>query len=254
MSPLEKMFSRNASVVTIIMAYYENPTMLTEHLIWWHEYRPEDIARVSFIVVDDGSPRNPAIDVVRKHTIGIDLRVFRIIPNIPWNQDGARNLGMKYCRTPWAFLTDTDHLVPHDQIGKLINFTQIEARQGEYYMPASQIKLDGTVLGEHPNTYLFNVADYWRIGGYDEDFAGSYGSDGNFRKNCQGLGLREIKTSAWHTLVYRKENIWDACTHDFSRKEGPYYRANFPHLETKRRSPAYKPERPIRFDYREEQI
>jgi hypothetical protein len=151
-------------------------------------------------------------------------------------------------------MTDMDHLLRYDQANKLINFVQIEAKLGEYYMPAAQIKLDGTVLGEHPNTFLFNVRDYWRIGGYDEDFAGAYGSDGNFRKNAKGLGLREIKTAAWNTVVYRKENIHDACTHDFSRKDGPYYRANFPHLEAKRRGPAYVAGPPLRFDWVEERI
>ena len=254
MQPLETFLGKPSPVVTIVMAYYENPYMLREHMFQWMRYRPEDIARTGFIIVDDGSPRHPAADILRGHNLNANIRCFRIKPNIPWNQDGARNLGMKYCLTGWAFLTDMDHVVPAEQINKLINFAQIEAKRGEYYMPASQIKTDGTVLGEHPNTYLFHVADYWRIGGYDEDFAGAYGSDGNFRKNAQGLGLREVKTAAWNTIVYRKEDIFDACTHDFSRKDGPYYRANFPHLEAKRRAGPYKPVNPIRFDYTEEQV
>lgn len=254
MTPLESFLSQHKPVVTIIMAYYENPQMLREHLRTWLCYRPEDRARMGFIIVDDGSPRNPAKDVMSGASSALNIRLFRIVPNIPWNQDGARNLGMKYCRSDWAFLTDMDHVVPFDHANKMLNFVQIEAREREYYMPASQVKTDGTVLGEHPNTYLFNVKDYWRIGGYDEDFAGAYGSDGNFRKNARGLGIREIKTSAWHTVVYRKEDIWDACTHDFSRKDGPYYRAHFPHLEQKRRAPAYIPNNPIRFAYVEEQI
>jgi glycosyltransferase involved in cell wall biosynthesis len=243
-----------APAVSIVMAYYENPQMLTRHIQTWFSYRPEDAARVGFIVIDDGSPRNPAKKVLYGMSAGFNIRLFRIVPNIPWNQDGARNLGMKHCMSDWAFMTDMDHVVEPDQIGKLLNFAQIEARRGEYYMPAAQLKTDGTVLGEHPNSYLFNVQDYWRIGGYDEDFAGAYGSDGNFRKNAQGLGLKEIKTSAWHTRVYRKEDIFDACTHDFSRKDGPYYRGNFPRLEAKRRGPAYRAGPPLRFEYVEESI
>ena len=246
--------SKPRAVVTIIMAYYENASMLREHLATWYRYRAEDLQRLSFIIVDDGSPRHPAKDVLKGRCAGLDVRLFTIGVNIPWNQDGARNLGMKYCRSDWAFLTDMDHVVPPAHANKMINFAQIEAKAGNYYMPASQVKTDGTVLGEHPNTYLFNVRNYWMIGGYDEDFAGAYGSDGNFRKNATGLGLREVKTSAWHTVVYRKEDIFDACTHDFSRKDGPYYRAHFPHLERKRRSQAYIPESPIRFPYVEEQI
>jgi hypothetical protein len=121
-------------------------------------------------------------------------------------------------------------------------------------MPASQIKTDGTVLGEHPNTYLMEQHDFWNCGGYDEDFAGWYGSDGNFRKNMKGLGLREIRTSAWHTIVYRKEDIFDACTHDFGRKDSAFYRAHNPALEHKRRSSAYRARNHLRFGWLEEGI
>lgn len=243
--------------VSIVMAYYENPHMLEAHLYAWRQYSEYAKGNIEFLIVDDGSPRNPAAPLLRAHCVfnRIMCRCFRIDTNIPWNQDGARNLGMKHALSDWAFMTDMDHVIPPDQADKMLHFAHVEARQHEYYMPAAQIKTDGTVLGEHPNTYLFNRRDYWNIvGGYDEDFAGAYGSDGNFRKNATGLGLREVKTSAWHTIVFRKEDIFDACTHDFSRKDGPYYRANFPNLEAKRRAPAYRPERPIRFPWHQEEI
>ena len=242
---------------TLLYAYYENPQMLREHLNIWAHYRYDARMQTKFIIVDDGSPRNPACPIVRKFRDDghddLDIRVLRIVPNIPWNQDGARNLGMRVAHTEWVYMTDMDHVVPVNQIEKLLNFANHEAKEGEYYMPASQIKLDGTVLGEHPNSYLFSVRDYWMMGGYDETFAGWYGSDGNFRKNMRA-GLKEVQTSAWHTVVYRKEDVFDACTHDFGRKDSPLYRANAPHLEVLRRSPAYKPKNHLRFDWFEETV
>lgn len=243
--------------LSIVMPYYENPHMLEAHLYAWSQYHPHAQQNIEIVIVDDGSPRNPAAPIMRANRDfhhRMLMRCFRIDVNIPWNQDGARNLGMMHAFGEWAFLTDMDHLVPFDQADKMLHFAMVEALPREYYMPAAQIKTDGTVLGEHPNTYLFNRRDYWDIGGYDEDFAGSYGSDGNFRKNAKGLGLREVRTAAWHTIVFRKEDISDACTHDFGRKESPYHRANFPELEAKRRASAYRPQRPIRFPWHEEQI
>lgn len=239
--------------VTLLYAYYENPQMLIRHLQEWQSYSYEAKTLTKVIIVDDGSPRNPASPIVRNWELGLDIRVLRIVQNIAWNQDGARNLGMRVARTRWVYMTDMDHLVPHHQIDKMIHFAHREAIQGEYYMPVAQIKTDGTVIGEHPNSYLMSVQDFWLMGGYDEDFAGCYGSDGNFRKNMRA-GLKEIKTAAFNTMVFRKEDIADACTHDFGRKDSEYYRANFPALEAKRRAPPYKPKNHLRFDWFEETV
>jgi hypothetical protein len=88
--------------ITLVMAYYENPTMLQVHLKNWKETYPDDVkARMRVIIVDDGSPRNPAVNQVRSFALREgDLgrfhafEIYRIDTNIPWNQDGARNLGM----------------------------------------------------------------------------------------------------------------------------------------------------------------
>lgn len=238
-------------MITLLYAYYENPSMLKEHLNIWAHYSYDAKVQTRFIIVDDGSPRNPAAPIVKafrdKHD-DLAIRVARIVPNIPWNQDGARNLGMRLAHTDWVYMTDMDHVVPKAEVEKMLHFARHEAREGEYYMPISQIKLDGTVLGEHPNSYLFSVRDFWMVGGYDETFSGWYASDGNFRKNMRGW-LKEIKTSAWHTVVYRKEDIFDACTHDFGRKDSQYYRANNARLEELRRAPPYKPKNPLRFEW-----
>lgn len=235
--------------LTFVYAYYDNGDMLRRHLMEWAAYKPEHKSQIQIIIVDDASPNKPAMPIVQGNYSGIDTRVYRVIPDIPWNQDGARNLGMARASTDWAFMTDMDHLVSRGQIGRMLAF---EPLRGNYYLP-NQYTTDGMNLRKpHPNTYLMHVEDFWSMGGYDEDFAGVYGSDGNFRKCCRGAGLLEIVTMSFHTVVYRGEDIEDARTTAYGRKESQFYRPHHPRLEAKAKGPPYKATDPIRFRYRRE--
>lgn len=234
-------------MLTFVYAYYENPGMLVEHLREWNRYPPNTF---KFIVVDDGSQRTPALSVIGTGPINPGLRLFRIAQNIPWNQDGARNLGMFQCETEWAWISDMDQFVPVNEAVKMERFAAIEALPGEYYMPMRRSAADGSALHPHPNCYLFRRDDFWKMGGYDEDFAGCYGSDGNFRK-CARAMLRESQTVAFTTVSFGRSEIPDASTVDFGRKDSPYWRPNFPHLEAKRRAPPYMARNHMRFDWAE---
>ncbi len=67
-------------------------------------------------------------------------------------------------------------------------------------------------------------------------------------------GLKEERTNDFLLTQYRRDEIPDASTNRYGRKESKYYRANFPHLEAKRRGPPYKAVNPIRFKWREEVV
>lgn len=232
-------------MITLVYAYYENADMLREQIRVWRYYADH----VAIVIVDDGSPTKPALEILQPHTNVLNLKLFRVLKNIPWNQDGARNLAMQNVDTEWAFMTDMDHVVPVPQLHAMTAFSETAPKK-HYYMP-NQRKVDGTDLQrEHPNSYLMRVEDFWFMGGYDEDFAGAYGSDGNFRRCAQqASGLIEVKALKFHTIVYRSEDIMDANTKDFGRKGSEYHVGNIPHLFKKARSPAYKAVNPIRFPW-----
>jgi hypothetical protein len=233
-------------MISLVYAYYENPGMLKFQLEGWANY-PDGF---QVIIVDDGSPRSPAIDVLRANPISIPVSCYRIDVNIPWNQDGARNLGMHQCETEWAHLLDMDCVLTPSEAAKCLHFAKNEAEWDSYYMPARRNSA-GQAIPPHPNSYLFRHSEFWRMGGYDEDFAGCYGSDGNFRK-CARAVLRETQTVAWSLVMYGRSEIPDASTTDFGRKESKFWRPNFPELEAKRRSPPYKATNPLRFPWHQE--
>lgn len=230
----------------IVMAYYENPKMLHLHLVEWSKYREEDKAVMSAVIVDDGSPRNPAERVIRGYgDVGFPISLFRIHENKPWNQDGARNLAMKHVGG-WTLMTDMDHMLARDQVASFFRCVA-NAKQGEYYMPRRKT-FAMAPEHSHANSYVMHAEDFWAQGGYDEDFAGAYGSDGNFRK-CMRAGLRECATSAFHLTRWSRDAIPDASTVDWGRKESAYHRWNFPVLEAKSKGPAYKAVDHLRFNW-----
>lgn len=236
---------------TLVMAYYDNRDMLLRHLAEWDLRYPSDLkARMRVILVDDGSPKHSAQAALRDYRVmlgGIDLSLYRVVPNIPWNQDGARNLAMKQAITEWAFMTDMDHVLPAEQAALML---AVDPEPKTYYMP-NQLLTSGDSLGRpHPNSYLMRVSDFWAMGGYDEDFAGYYGSDGNFRRCAQGAGLIEQHTASFSTVVYRTEDCFDANTKDFGRKGSSLHVAFNKKLMRKKGQPPYKAINPVRFEWK----
>jgi hypothetical protein len=236
-------------MITLVFAYYNNPKMLLRHLQEWQSYDKELRDQLRVIIVDDASaPENTAYNAIEQFgSRPIDMRVYQVLKDIPWNQDGARNLAMRNVETEWALMMDMDHLLPPLQAAIMLEF---EARQGTYYMP-NQYLTNGVSLDRpHPNGYLFNVRDFWMMGGYDEDFAGYYGSDGNFRRCAKGAGLIEKPIFDFHTVVYRSEDIHDANTKGLGRKGSVYHSHKYPHLAKKMQAPPYRAVNPIRFPYK----
>lgn len=192
--------------LTLVLAYYENPGMLARQYETWAAY-PQDIKRrVQVIVVDDGSPTRPAIDVPRPEGLP-RLGIYRITVDRPWNQDAARNLGAHMAPDGWLFLTDMDHLLPADQAAQLLRrvsdpglfytFARMDAGTG-------RPMLDGRgVPKPHPNSYAMTRELYWRAGGYDEDFCGVYGTDGAFRKQLLRVGVHRHLQNVAITRVPR---------------------------------------------------
>ena len=164
----------------MVFAYYENPNMLE---LQWREiasYPAEIRAELEVIVVDDGSPKLPAVDVPRPSGLPA-LSIFRVNKDIRWNQDAARNIGAHEARAPWLLLTDIDHVVP---ASSLVAILEGERSEQSFYT-LGRIKFYGGEAREsHPNSYLMTKQLYWDIGGHDEDYAGVYGKDFLFRKRA----------------------------------------------------------------------
>lgn len=248
-------------MLTLVMAYYQNGQMLDRHLAEWASWPAEAREAIRIILVDDGSPTDPAEHHIVRPDLyafpaptrkagewsawcGIPLRLYRVGPNIPWNQNGARNLAMREAPEGWCMMTDMDHLLTGPEALELVR----GRRRGSCYYVPSRVQSDGRPKHRHPNSFILTREAYWRAGGYDEDFCGSYGSDAVFRRMLDTVAKR-VELDRPRLVLFGREAIADASTTDWGRKGSPYHSAEKPHLVAKRRGPPVPATDHIRFSW-----
>lgn len=206
--------------LTLILPYYENPTMLVrqlEHL----GALPEDVrGGLHLIVVDDGSPEHPAEkvdlpDCPFEHRGLASFQLFRVDVDVRWNWLTCRNIGVHEAKTDWVLLTDIDHLAPEKTLRRIqekkldernaYRFSRVDAPDLSPYKP-------------HPNSWLMTRARFDKIGGYDERFSGYYGTDGEFRDRVRAAS-REIVILDEPLIRVPREVVADASTTKYLRKQ-----------------------------------
>lgn len=227
--------------LTLINPYYLNPGMLQrqyDHL----EGLPDDLkARLRYIVVDDGSPQDPAVKPDRNLGLG-GFALYRIDVDVRWNWIACRNLAVAKAKTDWVLMTDIDHMLPEATLRRVLDgplhakrayrFSRVDDPDMKPYKP-------------HPNSWLMTRAAFDRMGGYDERFSGFYGSDGEFRDRLtKKLGEpimlpevlirvpREVTPDASTTTYGRKEDQdrhgIQAARARIANEGGPPLRGSFP--------------------------
>jgi hypothetical protein len=195
--------------VTIVLAYYLNAGMLQRQ---YEELRalPEPLReQLALIVVDDGSPV-PAIGA----EIGMPLKIFRMRKDVRWNQDACRNIGVHHAETRWVLLTDMDHLAP---LATLQSLVYGSFDQAAVYKFARVSAPDLAPYKPHPNSWFMTRKMFDRIGGYDERFAGYYGTDADFRDRVKKIARIEQLDDV--LIRVPREVIPDASTTTYGRKE-----------------------------------
>lgn len=239
--------------VQLIYPYYENPGMLERQIETWNAYPWQLKERTKIILIDDGSPNSPALDVVQdKLAKDVNLEVYRIHEDKPWNQNGAHNLGFHIARDGWCLSTDIDHVVAPSQLNLLFDLDTDESKF--YTFARRQVRnIHFADFKRHPNSWLLTRKMFWDSGGYDEDFAGYYGSDSLFRRALMQVGKR-VELDIF-LIVYDEEDLPDANTRHFGeeeeggiRKKSKYHSASHPHLAKKRRH-SLRAENPLRFKW-----
>lgn len=198
--------------VTIINPYYENPQWLRHQVNHWLHMKLSGY--FSFVIVDDGSPRYPAWNVLSclsKFFKNGQLRLFRIEKDVRWNWLAARNIGWHHVDTMWAVATDIDHVIPEETAEALVygDFDQ------SIIYRFSRHEHTGAAIHPHPNSWLMTRTMYWRVGGYDEALSGYYGTDGEYRRRCAATAPIRILTDH----LVRHEHVGDSSTVNYKRKQ-----------------------------------
>jgi hypothetical protein len=186
----------------VVPAYFNrgDASALTSLLETYARYDAAILDRTQFVVVDDGSPAAVAVPA----DIGLNVLVLRISEDIPWNQSGARNLGMMYARSDRVILTDLDHELSEETFQHVLRMRP--PRRTIYKM--RRVDADGRPLKAHPNTFVLSRARFLRLYGYDEDFCGHYGfDDAMFWRWQRNHGTRFLRLPALCRARVRTRNV-----------------------------------------------
>lgn len=177
-----------APTISLIVACYGQRQMMSvfyDSVFAWHRAVR---AEVELIVVDDcGDP---------KQTIPNDMglwghQLLRVEKNIPWNQMGARNLGLHVARGEWVLMLDPDCTIRRLVMMNLL----LETRHGS----GKAVRLLGLSCGgkvdmTSPNMWFGPKRVFDDVGGYDEDYAGNKGwSDVLMLHTIKGFGYSIVK-------------------------------------------------------------
>lgn len=215
--------------ITLIIPCYNQPMMIRYQLDVVANYPPN----FRVIVVDDHS-KIPVSTIVRPSD---RVELYRVDADVPWNRSMARNLGAKMAETEWILHVDTDHVLPL-RAAELLSEIPLSTKRW-YRFPRFRVgKADDTrnkddlprgcefgQIREHIDSYLITKTNYWRIGGYDPDYAGCLGGGGAFLERLENIMGPPAALPVDVCLhVYTKHVIPDASVGGISRDTSEYKR------------------------------
>lgn len=205
---------------TLVMPYYENPGMLEFHYNYLRALPANMRELISLVIVDDGSPNNPAKPPEGNDLGGINFQLYRVDVDTRWGQHAARNIGMNHIETNWALMTDIDHVVPEATWKELL-FRKWDLEFVLMFQRVTWPEL--TPYKHHPNSFFQTLRSFHAAGGYDERFLGYYGTDSDYRHRLGAtvmdktpVTIKEGKVTLWRVP---RTAIPDASTTTYLRKQ-----------------------------------
>lgn len=166
---------------TIGYTYYNEPNLLKNQLEFWLRYPPE----VEIILVDDGSQKYPAYDLLKDLDIP-NFQLWRVDKDLGFNSHGCRNLITNLASTDFVLYLDIDCLMSPDNVGYLKRVKWKEDKLYRFAMMNGVNKVYYPYPG-HQNVFLVSKKNYWEAGGYDESFTGYHKGDREFHRRLEAV-------------------------------------------------------------------
>lgn len=247
-------------MITMIVPYYRQPRMLEKQLETWAGY-PDHIGKdLEILVVDDCSPE-PAVNVILP-MIGRTtpkIRLYRVLEDIPWNRSMARNLGSREADTPWLLHVDTDHLLFAKAADALVHqyksfnpkhwykFRRFRVGKADDTRNKDALPRDARYgeIKPHVDSFLCTKALYWKVGGYDPDYAGCLGGGGAFLRQLKVAGKESMAPADIALHVCTRDVAPDSSIHTLNRDTSEYARRR----RIKERAGNVKVTDPIRYPW-----
>ena len=170
----------------------------------WLRYSPDNREKLDIIIVDDcGTP--PVHDMITnemKRDINFNLTVYRVLDDLKWSTPCALNLGLMAAQTSWTLIMDSDCMFDNRQMFHLLNLKPKPDIQYKFKRNRITNNPDWAKNNRYlPCTMLQHKDLFLDVGGFDEDFTGSFsGGYGSFDNHYDakvhdaGYKLRYINT------------------------------------------------------------
>ena len=198
------------SYVTHFYLNQQDASAIMKLLETYAGYEAEVLDRIQFVVVDDGSPL--AYDIP---DLDLNLTWLKITDDIPWNQAGARNLGVLYAKSDTVLMADLDHEFPEDTLRHMAGRRPCGRNCYRIYRTDRRT---GRIKKKHPNIFLMSRARFMRFFGYDEEFSGHYGAeDYRFVKVQKYHGTRFLYLNRRYRCLERLDIDHQTAYHSLKR-------------------------------------
>lgn len=163
--------------LTIYFPYYNQPNQLIFQLENFLKFDIKILNKLHIFIVDDGSQREPALKyVTNKYINKLNLILYKINIDIPWNMPEANNLAFREIKTEYIIRTDIDHYFDEYAIK---NIFKLNVEDKNFYTFLRKTN-ENKIINNPPNIYLVSKKNYWETKGYNEYFSGNYGDDIEF--------------------------------------------------------------------------
>jgi hypothetical protein len=168
----------NKPRISIISHFYNEHEWVNKQIKHWQQINHNLKHMFEFVLVDDYSDNEYALPVT-----DLNIRLFRVTEDIPWNQAGARNLAAYHATGTVALFIDIDQHMKIDFLERLCAVSENIQRKSIHFFkidpPIINIQ-NGEALNHHPNSFFVNLKDFKTHVHYDEDFVGHYGFEDIF--------------------------------------------------------------------------
>lgn len=245
--------------ISIVVPFYNQPAMLGTQFATWMQYSDYAKAHLQFIIVDDGSQLHRAADALSAAPRdGLNLELYQIDVDIPWNRAGARNLGSAFVDGKWLVHLDIDHVLPPEAADALVGrendynpkkwyrFRRFRVGAADETRNKDKIPREQK-FGEikpHIDSYLCTRDLYLKVGGYDEDYSGCLGGGSPFLKQLEAAAAVQLLPPDTFLHVYTRYVCKDSSA-SLNRDTSEYTRRR----KAKERAGNTTPKNPLRFPW-----
>lgn len=194
-------------MISLNITYYNEPSFLK---YWYNTVKTlaEDGVIMHLNIVDDGSMVTSAESFFDKNPQTPHMHLYRVTDDIGFNSHGARNLLMKQTTTDWNLMSDIDRRYPLDTLKGISKAVEERlVQRGQYYSLYEMIQCSPDRFSV--NDYLVHRKDFWKTGGYDEEFVNIHWGDRYFLDALR-LTTRRVCKEEWGVKYVRnaREVTW----------------------------------------------